>query len=682
MLHRWKSDDEFVPITNSATNATILTAAPWQRLESAAATLGVWNSTFHAAEEVFEAHRQGECSDARAEEVCHQLLWMAISREDRILELLKKYLPLSDVLGIRRRMIGTGLIGGKSVGMVLSRSILRAEAPDLHQKLEPHDSFFIGSDVFYTYLVSNDLWWARATQRDEEHYLDGSDEVRQRMLKGSFPPYIVSQFNDLLDYFGQSPFIVRSSSLLEDSFGNAFAGQYDSVFCVNQGPRSERMQAFLAAVRQIYASSMSDRALAYRARRGLLQRDERMALLVQRVSGANHGGQFYPMIAGVGLSLNPYVWSETIDPAAGVLRLVFGLGTRAVDRRDDDYTRIVALNAPSRRPEMEFAQAARHSQRRVDVLNLPGNRFETTHFSEIVRAADDVPFELFTTRDHQAERRAAERGIEGASSQALTFDALLSETQFVDDMRRMLAVLQATYQYPVEIEFTANAFRDRWYLDLVQCRPFQVVGGGQVTDRPDNIHLEDVILEAAGPVIGHSRNDTIDRIIYVVPDEYSKLSVGDRHAIARVIGEICHVKAEHLQDVTMLVGPGRWGTEMPSLGVPINFGDINTVSVLCEIVAMREGLVPDVSLGTHLFNEMVEMDMLYLALFPGRNESFFDTQFFEKSHSKLAKLLPAAKKWAHVIRVIDPADLALPGPLRLYANTIKQEVCCYVKRGE
>jgi len=680
MLHRWKSDDEFVPVTNSVTNARILTAVPWQRLESAAARLGVWNRAFANAEEVHAACERGECPADRADELSHELMRMALSRERRVLGLLEKYLTLGDVVGLRKRMFGTGLIGGKSVGMLLARAILRTDAPDLYEKLEPHDSFFIGSDVFYTFLVRNDLWWARAAQRDDQTYLAGNEEVQERMLTGTFPPYLIRQFNDLLDYFGQAPFIVRSSSLLEDSFGNAFAGQYESVFCANQGPRHERLTAFLDAVRRIYASSMSERALSYRARRGLLTRDERMGLLVQRVSGASHGGRFYPMAAGVGLSFNPYVWSDAIDPAAGVLRLVFGLGTRAVEQHDDDYTRIVALNAPTRRPEMKFEFARQYSQRRVDVLNLPANRFETTTFADVVPTAEEVPFDLFAQRDRAAEQRAAERGITDANTWTLTFDQLLSETKFVEDMRRILRTLQEAYQYPIDIEFTANYFDDRGYINVVQCRPFQIVGGGTVTHRPDDLRPQDIVLESRGPVIGHSRNDNIDRIIYVVPAAYGQLPIGDRYAIARLIGEIAHLGVGAAEHVSMLIGPGRWGTTMPTLGVPINFGDINTVSILCEIVTMRDDLVPDVSLGTHLFNEMVEMDMLYLALFPDREYHRLNESFFESAPNKLAQLLPHAKKWETIVHVIDPADMNLPAPLRLYANTINQEVCCYHQR--
>ena len=148
--------------------------------------------------------------------------------------------------------------------------------------------------MFYSYLVENGCWWLRQKQRDPATFLDGVEEARRRILTGSFPEYIEKEFAEMLEYFGQSPIIVRSSSLLEDNYGNAFAGKYESIFCANQGPHQKRLADFLAAVRAIYASTMSENALRYRAQRGLLDRDEQMSLLVQRVSGAPLGQLVLP----------------------------------------------------------------------------------------------------------------------------------------------------------------------------------------------------------------------------------------------------------------------------------------------------------------------------------------------------------------------------------------------------
>jgi len=400
MLHAWEGD-EFLPVRRSATISEILTASPYLHPESEHYRVGVWHRAFLHAEETLEAVRRGEAPPEKADEYFHRLVRMAVSRDERVGRLVEKHLTLPDVLEVGKRMVGTGLIGGKTVGMLLARAIIKASAPRWQTLLEPHDSFYIGSDVFYTFLVQNGIWWMREKQKSAAALLESAARPRQRMVTGSFPPYVLRQFEEMLDYFGQSPIIVRSSSLLEDNFGNSFAGKYESVFCANQGPREKRLQDFLSAVRAIYASTMSEKALSYRAQRGMLDRDEQMALLVQRVSGSVYGSLFYPQIAGVALSVNPYVWSEYIDPAAGMLRLVFGLGTRAVDRADDDYTRVVALNAPDRRPETNFDQVRRYSQRRVDVLDLEANQLVSERFADVARRSEDLPVGLFASRDGQ-----------------------------------------------------------------------------------------------------------------------------------------------------------------------------------------------------------------------------------------------------------------------------------------
>ena len=676
MLHRW-GGQHFQPITESATISQILTSVPWVRPESSGDRSGIWSRTFTEAREVQRAIQRGQADAQHGQPYFQRLLRMAVSRDPRVLRLVEKYLTLQDVLDVGKRMIGTGLIGGKSLGMLLARAVLRDNHPRRSELLEAHDSFFIGSDVFYTYLVRNGLWWAREKQKDPASFLEGAEQARQRMLVGSFPDYIHRQFQDMLDYFGQSPIIVRSSSLLEDNFGNAFAGKYDSVFCANQGPRQERLEDFLSAVRAIYASAMSERALTYRAQRGLLDRDEQMALLVQRVSGAMYGRNlYYPQIAGVGFSFNPYVWSSQIDPEAGMLRLVFGLGTRAVDRRDDDYTRVVALNAPDRRPEANFDEVRQYSQRKVDVLDLEANQLVSLGFPQVAERSPQVPVEMFASPGRQRPRGG---GASEADPRVLTFERLFSETDFVKDMREILGVLQQAYDYPVDVEFTMNvAEGGRRTINLLQCRPLQVKGGGTIVQPPEEISAADLLVDARGAVIGQSRLSRIDRMIYVVPSVYGQLPVADRHAVARLIGRLTHLDAEAAPTL-LLIGPGRWGTATPSLGVPVTFSDINRVSVLCEIVAMREGLVPDVSLGTHFFSDLVELDVLYFAVFPSHRDNLLNSRLLESWPNKLAELLPDAARWDQAVRVVDSSDLPDSKELKLNANALTQRVVCYLE---
>jgi hypothetical protein len=678
MLHAWQGDD-FKPVTHSAVIAEVMAAAPAVEREAMSFQLGVWNRTFMQAQEVANPAQGDRCDLAQAEELKRRVLRTAFTRDEKMLDLTARYLDLSDLLRVGRRMVGTGLIGGKAVGMLLARAILRRADQRWERLLEPHDSFYVGSDVFYTFLVRNGIWWARQKQRDPEAFLEGASMARQRILTGVFSDEVEAQFGQMLDHFGQSPFIVRSSSLLEDNYGNAFAGKYDSVFCVNQGPRHQRMEDLVTAVRTIYASCMSERALTYRAQRGLLDRDEQMALLVQRVSGSVHGKLYFPDVAGVGLSFNPYVWSSYIDPRAGMLRLVFGLGTRAVDRSDDDYTRVVALNAPERRPESSFDEVRQYAQRRVDVLDLEANHLVSYDLPEVLEHATDLRLELFASRDEELASRARERGVEVAPSWVLTFERLFRETTFVTDMRDMLRTLEDAYEYPVDVEFTANFLPDGSYpINLVQCRPLQVKGGGAIAEPPPDLDPGRVLLRSSGAVIGQGTVTTVERVIYVVPEVYGQLPIGDRHQVARLIGKLTHLREPRGPRTLMLIGPGRWGTKTPSLGVPVTFAEINTVSILCEVVAMRDDLVPDVSLGTHFLNELIEMDMLYIALFPGRPGNEFNHSLVAELPNRLTRLLPEAERWAHVIRVFDTADLPWGYVLKANANPLAQRAVCYL----
>ena len=474
MLHGWEGDD-FVPLEESSTTAEILTSIPWTGLDSVRMQRGIWTRSLARAEQVWEEVQAGSRPPEDAVDCCDQLLQMIVTRDERVLELARRHLDLGDILQISHRMIGTGLIGGKSVGMLLARAILARSTERWAGLLESHDSFYVGSDVFYSYLVENGCWWLRQKQRDPNSFLDGVEETRRRILTGRFPELIEKEFGEMLEYFGQSPIIVRSSSLLEDNYGNAFAGKYESIFCANQGPHQKRLADFLAAVRAIYASTMSENALRYRAQRGLLDRDEQMSLLVQRVSGSRWGSWFFPQVAGVGYSFNPYVWSRYIDPKAGMVRLVFGLGTRAVDRSDDDYTRVVALNDPQRRPESGTEQVRQYSQRRVDVIDLEASRLASRDFADVCRQCPTLPLEKFASQDLELAAWAAEQSLDERSSLVLTFDHLLTQTPFVEDMRDMLATLERAYGSPVDLEFTTNFFsKDDYKISLVQCRPLQI----------------------------------------------------------------------------------------------------------------------------------------------------------------------------------------------------------------
>ncbi|MFC2060993.1 PEP/pyruvate-binding domain-containing protein [Elusimicrobiota bacterium] len=676
LLHLWDGDD-FVPIKESATISSVSTSGPWHGLQSASYRMvGLWDRRFMHAEEILESFKRNECPKEQVEEVFKKQLRQIISRDDRILSLAEKYFTLADIIHIWKRTIGSGFIGGKSVGMLLSRAILKNTSKDWAEILEEHDSFFIGSDIFYTYLVQNGCWEIRQKQKKCDTLFSDADKARKLILKGNFPDYIIRRFSDMLDYFGQSPIIVRSSSLLEDNYGNAFAGKYESIFCVNCGTHEQRLEEFINAIRTVYASAMSEEALDYREKRGVLDRDEQMALLVQRVSGVEYDNLFYPQLAGVGVSYNSYAWDEDIDPEAGLLRLVFGLGTRAVDRCDDDYTRIVALNAPMKRPEGNPDEVRKHAQKRVDFLDLEKNKFNYGYFMDVIKQSPGIPIDMFATVDREAERNAKKKSK--IPPKLIAFDKVFKETDFIKNMREMLDTLRKVYECHLDIEYTANFLEDGTYkINLLQCRPLQVKGEVITVDTIPDIDSNNIILEAHGGIVGQSRTITIDRIIYVVPSVYGKLPEQDRYAVARMIGKLTHYKEQGEQKAIMIIGPGRWGTRMPSLGVPVSISEINTVTVVCEVDQMHEGLTPDLSLGTHFFNDLVEMNMLYIAFFANRKDNIINNDFFRKSHNHITDILPDSSSMTDLIKVIDKKE---GEDIFLNADFVKQVSILYTKK--
>lgn len=322
------------------------------------------------------------------EEVEQQIINSTMTKDIRLKELVKKYFKPEDYFQLQDRMIGSGAIGGKACGMLLARKIAETEIPEFLTYSEPHDSFYIGSDVFYTYIVSNGHWDLRIEQRTPEGYFEKAEELKKALMAGHFPNKIRNQFLNVLEYFGQSPFIVRSSSFLEDGFGNAFAGKYESVFCVNQGSPDKRLGAFEQAVRTVYASTMDYSALEYRSRRQLDKKDEQMAILVQRVSGTYYGNYFMPGAAEVGYSHSTYQWHPDMDPKAGMLRLVMGLGTKAVDRTKEDYPRLCNLDRPTVTMMTTTEQKHKYSQRNIDVLDCVGNQLTEV---PLERMLDNLP---------------------------------------------------------------------------------------------------------------------------------------------------------------------------------------------------------------------------------------------------------------------------------------------------
>ena len=578
------------------------------------------------------------------------ILRCLLGTEPERLELCRKYFTVRDLMMIKRREIGTGCIGGKAVGMLLARHIIRDTHPDFFREhIDNHDSFYIGADVFYTYAVQNNTWDLRTKMIEPEDYIRVAPEFWQRLRYGEFMPTIKEQFLSMLEYFGQSPIIVRSSSILEDGIGNAFAGKYDSVFCPNQGSLEERYQVFEDAVRTVYASTMSVDAIRYRADRGLLDRDEQMALLVMRVSGDVHGDYYYPHLGGVGHSINLYVnGTDAAEHNSGMLRMVYGMGTRAVDREADDYARFVRLDAPTAPPMVAYGDEYRYSQHKVDLINLKTNRFETVALDSLDKRDMNTDTSLFLEPDTATAARFREMGLYGESvPDILNFRKLLKQTDFAQVMKQTMQIVAEEYKYPVDIEYACNFGRDGSYkVTLLQCRTIQTHGLGQAGVMP---LVKDCFWRIKGNFMGGNAAIPVRYVVFVEVEPYLDLSEQRKYGVARRVGELNRL----LQGKNaILMGPGRWGTTTPSLGVPVGFAEINHYACMCEMAYSSHGLRPELSYGSHFFQDLVESGIFYAALYQGEEGCSFRRELFDRYPDRYRELT-GDESLAGVVRVFD-----------------------------
>ncbi len=569
----------------------------------------------------------------------------------------KNYLDLKDAHELLQRTIypaeGHGKIGGKGAGLLLAQQILRrhgAEA-DLSDVRVPR-SWYITSDALYEFVHVNHL------EDVLTHKYKDTDEIRQeypdiiQLFKHShFPPDIVKGLSLALDDFGDRPLIVRSSSLLEDRFGAAFSGKYKSLFLANQGSKSERLAALLDAIAEVYASTFSPDPIEYRAERNLLDFQEGMAILIQEVVGARVANYYLPIFAGVAFSHNEFRWSPRIRREDGLARLVPGLGTRAVDRVGDDYPILISPGQPGLRVNATVDEIVRYSPRYMDVINLAANRFETVKICDFLRQCGrDLPGleNLVSIYEHGNLRQPLRGQIDpDRDDLVVTLEGVLTRTRLLKQIRGLLTLLESKLGTPVDIEFA----HDGQELYLLQCRAQNPAQRSAPAPIPRDLPPERVIF-TAHRYVSNGRIPPATHIVYVDPERYSRLDSLERLvAVGRAVGRLNKLLPKRQ---FILMGPGRWGSRGDiKLGVRVTYSDINNTSLLVEIARKKGDYTPDLSFGTHFFQDLVEASIRYLPLYPDEDGVVFNERFLAGAENILASLVPEFAGLADTIRVID-----------------------------
>lgn len=588
------------------------------------------------------------------------------------INIAKHFIEIEDFFSLVQKIVypmgSHGKLGGKSAGLFLAYNILKksGQADTLFANLKIPKTWFVSSDGLPNFIHYNNL-----EDVTEQKYKE-IDQVRMeypqiiQLFKNSyFPPDMLRGLSVALDDIGDKPVIVRSSSLLEDRLGTSFSGKYKSLFLANQGSKQDRLDALTDAIAEVYASTFGPDPIEYRAERGLLDFYEEMGILIQEVVGTRVGNYFLPTYAGVAFSNNEFRWSPRIQRDDGLIRLVPGLGTRAVDRTSSDYPVLIAPGKPALKVNITPDDTARYAPQKIDVINMQTNQFETIDIRGFLKEhGRDLPGINCMVSTYERNLLRPVSGLTDFQKEDLvvTFDGLRDRTNFVIQLQAILNMLKEKIKTPVDIEFAS----DGKHFYLLQCRPQSYGLGGQGSHIPKNIPSEKMIF-SAHKYVTNGIVPPISHVVYVDPDGYNSLkSLDDMKAVGRAVAKLNKLLPKRQ---FILIGPGRWGSRGDiKLGVSVTYSDFNNTAALIEVALKKGKYVPELSFGTHFFQDLVEANIRYLPLYPDDEGVHFNWTFFKNSRSILKEIVPEYAHLDKTIRVIDIPANANGQFLRILSN--------------
>ena len=616
-------------------------------------------------------------SPNEAEGVRVALISHFISNQLPFVGVSKRYITIRDIDELVDNMYWNrrrpGKIGGKAAGMFLAYKILVPKLTEADSEIDRYvrmpESYFFSSGIFSDFLDYNNLEEFHSQKYKTREKIESEyKNISELFKRSSFPPDTVEDFRKFLEKVGEHPLILRSSSFLEDNFGYAFSGKYDSYFVANQGDIQTRLNEFIWGLKQVHMSTFGPGPILYRRSHNLLDFDEKMSILVQKVVGRRFGDYFFPFAAGVGFSYSSYAWTSRIKKEDGLVRMVFGLGTRAVDRTGGDYTRMVHLSHPLLRPEADTTQIMKYSQKIADVLNLKTGELMPIPFATLLKEIShpDLYWAVSVNEDgHLSAPMFKGQPINHAKT-CLTFENLLSKTIFPSLVKKVLQQLQAAYGRPVDVEFAW----DGDHLYILQCRSLAVSRDIAEVELPQDLPKEKIIFTNSQVVSG-AVIPNIEYIVYVCPRSYGRLSTADEKlGVGQVVSRLNRL----LQDKRYaLFGPGRWGSNDINLGVRVGYEDINHTLILGEVAFLKEGYTPEVSFGTHFFNDLVEAQITPIAIFPDDVDTVFKETFLTESPNQLLAMTAEFKSYQSVVHVVHVPSVTKGLMLQVYQNNEEQE---------
>ena len=549
--------------------------------------------------------------------------------------------------------IGDGSLGGKGRGLAYLDNIIKKH-PEFNERegvsVSIPKTVVLCTDVFDQFMESNNLYEIALSDASDE-------EILRHFLRAQLPDKYIADFFTFFDATNR-PIAIRSSSLLEDSHYQPFAGIYSTYMIPNLDDKYQMLQMLAAAIKSVYASVYYKDSKAYMTATSNVIDQEKMAVILQEVVGKQYGDRYYPNISGVLRSINYYpIGDETSEE--GIASLALGLGKYIVDGGQTLRVSPYHPNQVLQMSEMEIA--LRQTQTQFYALDMKdvGGDFKVDDGFNIqklkVKEADKDGSLNYIASTYDPYDQVIRDGIYEGGRKIISFCGVLQQGVFP-----LPELLQMSMKYgaegmrrPVEIEFACNINADRTgELYLLQMRP--IVDSKQVLDEDLTAIDDSKCLLRSHNSLGHGISEDVVDVVYVKTDDNFTASNNPR-----IADEIERINRKFLADGTnyVLVGPGRWGSSDYWLGIPVKWPHISAARVIVE--AGLPNYRVDPSQGTHFFQNLTSFGVGYFTVNTYKNDGIFQKELLDA--------MPAVDETQYVRHV------RFSSPLKIMMDGMKQE---------
>lgn len=506
--------------------------------------------------------------------------------------------------------MGDGSLGGKARGLAfLNRLIEKHSLTDRYENISisiPR-SIVISTEYFDEFILENGLQYVIDSELSD-------DEILSEFVASRLPEGLISGLKTYLKTV-DTPLAVRSSSKLEDSNYQPFAGVYSTYMIPHVDNKDMMLRILDKAIKSVYASVFYNGSRTYIQTTGNLQSEEKMAVVIQNICGSEHNGLYYPLISGVGRSVNFYpIGGERMED--GIVNVVFGLGKSVVEggktlRFSPEFPKkILQLSQPY--------LAMRDSQKMMFALDLRPGAFKISRNEgvnlvhiPVTEVIPDYTNSNLVFSTYSAVDNRIVPGVEESGARIVSFDAILKYGKYplAKALSEIMDICRKELLCEVEIEFAADvAPSGKLSLKLLQVRPISSYAAEQEVNFDElKASLGTLFLES-GKALGNGFVNDVSHIVYIAPDKFNSLSTRE---IAAELAEINNTFKSRNEGY-ILIGPGRWGSSDPNLGIPVIWSDISEAKMIVEY--SMPGFQVEPSQGTHFFQNITSLGVGYLSI--------------------------------------------------------------------